>query len=53
VPVDYTHAGSCHNVSEQTAETLQPGEITNVDSEWGETVAPARGRIAPGAVQNI
>jgi outer membrane protein assembly factor BamE (lipoprotein component of BamABCDE complex) len=28
VPVDYTQAGSRHNVSEQTAATLQPGEIT-------------------------
>lgn len=28
VPVDYTQAGSRHNVSEKTATTLQPGEIT-------------------------
>jgi len=28
VPVNYTQSGSRHNVSEQTAATLQPGEIT-------------------------
>jgi outer membrane protein assembly factor BamE (lipoprotein component of BamABCDE complex) len=28
VPVDYTQAGSRHNVSEKTAATLQPGEST-------------------------
>lgn len=28
VPVNYTQAGSRHNVSEQTAATLQPGEVT-------------------------
>jgi outer membrane protein assembly factor BamE (lipoprotein component of BamABCDE complex) len=27
VPVNYTQSGSRHNVSEQTAATLQPGEV--------------------------